>query len=125
MAKGFVKFICDVEGKKPFVPPKEKISLAERHQSWPGDISDRCSFRGLIQEVLDVGVGRAFDPSLLDQSFVWATHPLESVFEECYEDGVVSETLYEYCKWADQNIDSMPSYEESWATCVEFEESLW
>ena len=112
MAKGFVKFICDVEGKEPFVPPKEKISLAEVYQCWPGEITNCVNFRELILEALDVGVGGAFDSSLLDQSFVWATHPLESVFEECYEDEVVYETLYEYCVWANQNIDSMPPEEE-------------
>lgn len=112
MAKGFVKFICDVEGKEPFVPLKEKISLAERHQSWPGDITDRCSFRGLIQEVLGAGVGGSFDYDLLDAAFVWDSHPLEGEFGECYDSSTVSGPLYEYCVWANQNIDSMPSDEE-------------
>jgi hypothetical protein len=75
--------------------------------------------------VLDVGVNGPLDYSLLDAAFTWSTHPLESVFEECYEDEVVYETLYEYCVWANQNIYSMPSEEESWVTCVELEESLW
>lgn len=125
MAKGFVKFVCKVEGKEPSVPSRTKTNLPEVHQRWPGEINDCGAFRVLIQDVLDVGVNGPLDYSLLDAAFTWSTHPLEGVFEECYEDVVVSETLYEYCLWADQNIDSMPSEEGSWVTCVEFEESVW
>lgn len=112
MAKGFVKFVCKVEGKEPSVPPKAKTSLPEVYQCWPGEINDCGAFRILIQDVLDVGVDGPLDYSLLDVAFTWSTHPLEDVFSECYSDEVVSETLYEYCVWADQNIDSMPSEEE-------------
>jgi len=112
MAKGFVKFVCKVEGKEPSVPPKEKISLAEVYRCWPGEITDCGSLRELIQDVLDACVGGSFDPDLLDHSFIWGSHSLESDFGECYESEVVSSTLYEYCLWADQNIDSMPSEEE-------------
>lgn len=112
MAKGFVKFVCKVEGKEPSVPTKAKTSLPEVYQCWPGEITDYGNFRELIQEVLYVGVGGSFEPDLLDHSFVWDSHSLESDFVECYESEVVSSTLYEYCLWADQNLDSMSSEEE-------------
>lgn len=108
MAKGFVKFVCKVEGKEPPASPRTKTNLPKVYQCWPGEIIDCGHFRELVQDVLDVGVGGSFDPDLLDHSFTWGSHSLESVFEECYEDGAVSGLLYEYCLWADQNLDSMP-----------------
>lgn len=125
MAKGFVKFVCKVEGKEPSVSLKKKINLSEEYQRWPGEIDDCGAFRILIQDVLDVGVDGPLDCSLLDAAFTWSTHPLEGVFSECYSDEVVSETLYEYCLWADQNLDSMPLEMDSWETYSEPEESVW
>lgn len=78
--KGFAKWVCKLEGKE--LPVKVKLDKIAPHLKFPGEIYSEMSFRDLITDILENGVGSYLDDADgLDDAFYWYSHELECNWE--------------------------------------------
>ena len=113
MAKGYIKWICKVEGK-----PVPEVAQPTRkdHLCFPGNIYDEDYLRELVDAVLEYGQGNSPTAGgywgLPDDAIEWDTHPLEHHWARLNDGDPITQEVYECCQWMYQNWDNrfVPEY---------------
>ena len=118
MARGYVKWMCKLEGRE--VP---EVKVHKEYLCFPSDIRHYPSLITTIADVLEIGPGGNileqeeycdgtwYEP--VEVAFIWASHPLRRDWLSLNEEGFISPEVYECCQWMDDNLHQIRHLREA------------
>lgn len=116
MAKGYVKWVCKVEGKEvPSVAASR--SFEGTHCVFPGNIYNEEALFDVIDIVSCLGVGEQLSGEQaiwVDIALEWSSHPLEDQWGAIYDGEFISQEIYECCVWMQANWEHRDNPDYQW-----------